>query len=66
MAYIANYIGFGQGQIVVTARRIESCAGYFEEGTKVEIIGVSERGYDLQDEYGNRIIETGFDSIKRI
>lgn len=66
MAYIANRIGFGLGQIVVTARRVESLAGYFEEGTKVEIIGISERGYDLQDEYGNRIIETGFDSIKII
>lgn len=66
MAYIANRIGFGIGQIVVTAKEVASCAGYFEEGTKVEIIGISERGYDLQDEYGNRIIETGFDSIKPI
>jgi hypothetical protein len=66
MAYIPNRIGFGLGEIVVTAKRVECLAGYFEEGTKVEIIGVSERGYDLQDEYGNRIIETGFDSVKRI
>ena len=66
MAYIAKPIGFGYGQIVVTSRRVESCAGYFEEGTKVEIIGVSERGYDLQDEYGNRILEAGFDCVERI
>ena len=66
MAYIAKPIGFGCGQIVTTARKVESLAGYFEEGTKVEIIGISERGYDLQDEYGNRILETGFDSIKAI
>lgn len=66
MAYIANCIGFGTGEIVVTAKQVESLAGYFEKGTKVEIIGVSERGYDLQDEYGNRILETGFDSVKRI
>lgn len=66
MAYIANHIGFGFGEIVVTSRKVECLAGYFEEGTKVEIIGVSERGYDLQDEYGNRILETGFDSVRRI
>ena len=65
MAYIPKCIGFGTGMIVYTSRKLESCAGYFEEGTKVEIVGISERGYDLQDEYGNRIIETGWDSIRK-
>lgn len=64
MAFIPKRIGFGTGMTVYTSREIASCAGYFEEGTKVEIIGISERGYDLQDEYGNRIIETGWDSIR--
>lgn len=39
------------------------CAGYFEKLTKVKVIGKSYRGYDLEDEYGNRIIETGYNSI---
>ncbi len=29
----------------------------------VKVIGKSYRGYDLEDEYGNRVIETGYDSI---
>lgn len=44
-------------------KKVDSCAGYFEKGTKVKVIGKSYRGYDLEDEYGNRIIETGYDSI---
>ena len=44
-------------------KKVDSCAGYFEKGTKVKVIGKSYRGYDLEDEYGNRVIETGYDSI---
>lgn len=44
-------------------QKVNSLAGYFEKGTKVKVIGKSYRGYDLEDEYGNRLIETGFDSI---
>lgn len=66
MAYVRHKIGFGTGEIAVTARVVESMGGYFEKGTVVEIVGVSDRGYDLQDEYGNRIIQTGFDSVECI
>lgn len=38
----------------------ETCAGYFEIGTLVKIIGKSERGYDIEDEFGNRMIEIGW------
>lgn len=44
-------------------KKVNSLAGYFEKGTIVKVIGKSYRGYDLEDEYGNRLIETGFDSI---
>lgn len=64
MAYIKHHNGFKIGDTVVTKRKVDSCAGYFERGTQVKIVGVSERGYDLQDEYGNRVIEAGFDSIE--
>lgn len=38
--------------------------GYFETGTKVRVIARNSlRGYDLKDEDGNRIYDTGFDSI---
>lgn len=65
MAYVKkNKNGFEIGDWATTARKVDSCAGYFEEGTKVKVIGKSYRGYDLEDEYGNRVIETGYDSIR--
>ena len=61
MAYVKH--GIEVGDWAVTTRVVDSCAGYFEKGTPVKIIGVSERGYDLMDENGNRVIETGFNSV---
>ena len=63
MAYVKN--GYDIGDKVVTAYQVGSLAGYFEKGTEVRIVGVSERGYDLMDEYGNRVIETGWDSVRK-
>ena len=63
MAYVKNKNGFEIGDWVTTTKKVDSCAGYFEKGTKVKVIGISYRGYDLEDENGNRIIETGYDSI---
>lgn len=64
MAYVKNNDKFEVGDWVTTARKVTSSAGYFEPGTKVKVIGKSYRGYDLEDEYGNKITETGYDSIK--
>lgn len=58
-----NKNGFEIGDWATTTKKVDSCAGYFEKGTKVKVIGKSYRGYDLEDEYGNRVIETGYDSI---
>ena len=66
MAYVKNNNGLEVGAWVTTSRVVKSCAGYFEKGTKVRIMSVSERGYDLIDEHGNVIIETGFDSVKSL
>lgn len=49
----------------MTRKKVDSCAGYFEPGIKVKVIGKSYRGYDLEDEFGNRVIETGYDSIEQ-
>ena len=62
MAYIKNN-NIEVGDWVTTNRKVDSFAGYFESGTKVKVIGVSVRGYDLEDEYGHRVIETGWDSV---
>ena len=64
MAYIKNKNGFEVGDFATTKRKIDSFAGYFEKGTKVKVIGKSYRGYDLEDEHGNIINETGYDSIE--
>lgn len=54
MAYVKNKNGFEIGEWAVTKKKVDSCAGYFEPGTKVRVIGKSYRGYDLEDEYGNQ------------
>lgn len=50
MAYVKNKNGFEIGNWATTAKKLDSCAGYFEKGTKVKVIGISYRGYDLEDE----------------
>lgn len=50
MAYVKNKNGFEIGEWAITTRKLDSCAGYFEKGTKVKVIGKSYRGYDLEDE----------------
>lgn len=63
MAYVKYKNEYEVGDWAYTKRKIDTFGGYFEKGTEVKVIGVSERGYDLEDKDGNRIIETGFDSI---
>jgi hypothetical protein len=65
MAFIKNE-KFEKEQWGTTTKVVECMSGYFEKDTKVKIIGVSPRGYDLEDEYGNKIYETGFCSFKPI
>lgn len=54
---------FEIGDWAVTTKRISCFARHFDIGTRVQIIDVSGRGYDLMDENGNRIIETGWNGI---
>lgn len=56
---------FQVGDWAVISRKVDGYRGYFEKGTKVKVIRKSfYRGYDLEDEYGNRIRDTGFNSIE--
>lgn len=49
------------GQWTKTTRLIESLNRRFEVGTKVKIVDVSNcYGYDIEDEYGNRINDCGW------
>lgn len=50
------------GDWVVTKKRHESMAGIFTKGTKVKIIDVDDmRGYAIEDEYGNKMYEIGWE-----
>ena len=46
--------------IKITVRVHESFSGYFEVGTEVTIIGIGDRGYDIEDKDGHKIIEIGW------
>lgn len=56
MAYRKNKVG----ETVVLQHQISCLLGTFEKGTTVKITGVSERGYDIEDEYGNKMTECGW------
>lgn len=54
------------GDFVLLKKSIMLFNGHFEKGTIVKIVGIGERGYDLEDTYGNRATETGWTSIEPI
>lgn len=54
------------GTRCVTTRPLRSCALTMYTGTEVVVIGIGDRGYDLQDLLGNKVLETGWDSVKPI
>ena len=56
---------FKVGDWVIARRKLKAEAGYFEKGTKVKVVGIGIHGYNLEDEYGNRLIDCGFHSVKR-
>lgn len=60
MAYIKYKNQYEVGERVQTTVIHESCAGFFEKGTPVTVIGISERGYDIKDDEGNYVTEIGW------
>ena len=60
MAFIKKKNGYEIGERVKTTIKHESMSGYFEIGTEVTVIGESERGYEIQDDEGNEMIEIGW------
>jgi len=48
------------GDWVITTREFSNCAGTMEIDTRVKIIDIGERGYDIVDEEGNRVLEIGW------
>lgn len=62
MANVRTAMGIGDWGY--TAKNIKNHAGSFEEGIKVRVIGISKEGFDLEDEYRNRVLGCGFDCLK--
>lgn len=60
MGFIKKDCGKKIGDIVITTRELDSLSGTFEIGSKVKIIAISERGYDIEDDEGNQMIECGW------
>lgn len=60
MAWIERKSNYEVGDKTATTRIIGNFSGYFEVGTEVTIVGISERGYDIQDNEGHKIIECGW------
>ena len=55
------------GTTGLATRDLKCLAGTIKKGSRVTITGIDDvcpsRGYELTDEHGFRVIETGFDSI---
>jgi hypothetical protein len=64
MAYIKH--GLEVGDTVILEREVSCMAGTFTKGSKVKIVGSSYRGYNIEDEEGNRIIEVGYDIGRKL
>ena len=60
MAYV-KYKTIEIGDKVKTKMTHSDFVGYFEVGTVVEVIGISERGYDIKDSEGNKMLEIGWE-----
>lgn len=58
-----KYDSYKIGDKVITTKIIGSCAGEFEIGSIVEIIGINPRGYDVADNEGNKVLEVSSQSF---
>jgi len=60
MAFIRNG-GFEVGQKVVLTKDVSVLSGTFQKGTIMTLSRRGERGWDLIDEEGNQLLETGLE-----
>ena len=61
MAFISTENGYRIGETVILKNDHKSCTGIFEAGTEVKVIGKGPRGYDIEDEFGNRMTECSWE-----
>lgn len=60
MAFRKHNKTYSIGDWVITTKDHKNCYGVMEAGTKVQIMDIGERGYDIQDEDGNLVTEIGY------
>lgn len=60
MAFVRTYKEPEIGDRVKTTKIHRLEYGYFEKGTEVTVVGISERGYDIMDDEGNKMVEIGW------
>ena len=63
--FVKNNYGFEKGDRVVLTEDISSLEGTMKAGSIVTITGIGERGYDIQDNEGNRVTECGWSGFQR-
>ena len=49
------------GDWILTTKDHESCSGIMKKGTPVQIIGKNQRGYNIEDKFGNKMYEIGWE-----
>ncbi len=59
MAFV-KYEDVKVGSKVTTTVIHTNFEGYMEVGTEVTVIGISRRGYDIEDAEGNQVLEIGW------
>ena len=58
---MAYFEGIKIGDLVVATKKHKSLSGIITKGSKVKIIGIdSVRGFDIEDEHGNKMYEIGW------
>ena len=56
--------GKNVGDTIILKNEHKSLVGTFEKGTEVKILSKGPRGYDIIDEFGNKMYECGWDLQK--
>ena len=64
MAWVEDKNIIREGDLVTNTKVISSFAGTFTRGSRLKVIGISSRGYDVADEEGHKILECGWDFKK--
>lgn len=67
MAFIPAKRVFSMGDKATLAREVSAIVGTFEKGTVVTISNIDPyRGFSIKDDYGNELIECGWELFEKV